>query len=159
MDAGTNAGIQNTQEICRGSRFTPKCDGKSHEKRCCTINQINMLLRGVALLAGCYIIGQIIGESLGQLLRINNNVGGVGFAMLLLILAQNELEKRNLFHVEMGEGVMFWSKMYIPVIVAMSAVQNVRVAFNNGILALLAGILPVVLCLLFMPILSKSKAE
>jgi malonate transporter MadL subunit len=59
--------------------------------------------------------------------------------------------------VEMGEGVMFWSKMYIPVIVAMSSIQNVRVAFNNGLLALLAGILPVVICLLFMPILSKSK--
>ncbi len=118
-----------------------------------------MLLRGVALLAGCYIIGQIIGESLGQILGINNNVGGVGFAMLLLILAQNELEKRDLFHVEMGEGVMFWSKMYIPVIVAMSSIQNVRVAFNNGILALLAGILPVAVSLIFMPILSKSKAE
>jgi malonate transporter MadL subunit len=116
-----------------------------------------MLLRGVALLAGCYIIGQIIGESLGHFLGINNNVGGVGFAMLLLIITQNELEKRDLFHVEMGEGVMFWSKMYIPVIVAMSSIQNVRVAFNNGILALLAGILPVAICLLFMPILSKSK--
>jgi malonate transporter MadL subunit len=54
---------------------------------------------------------------------------------------------------------MFWSKMYIPVIVAMSAVQNVRVAFHNGFLALLAGFLPVALCLVFMPILSKSKAE
>lgn len=115
-----------------------------------------MLLRGVALLAGCYIIGQIIGESLGQYLGINNNVGGVGFAMMLLILSQNELEKRNLFHVEMGEGVMFWSKMYIPVIVAMSSIQNVRVAFNYGYLALLAGILPVVICLLFMPILAKK---
>jgi malonate transporter MadL subunit len=118
-----------------------------------------MLIRGVALLAGCYIIGQIIGESLGHFIGINNNVGGVGFAMLLLIFSQNELEKRNVFHVEMGEGVMFWSKMYIPVIVAMSAVQNVRIAFHNGILALLAGILPVALCLIFMPILSKSKAE
>jgi malonate transporter MadL subunit len=59
--------------------------------------------------------------------------------------------------MEMGEGVMFWSKMYIPVIVAMSSIQNVRVAFNNGFLALLAGILPVAICLIFMPILSKSK--
>jgi malonate transporter MadL subunit len=118
-----------------------------------------MLLRGVALLAGCYIIGQIIGESLGQLLGINNNVGGVGFAMLLLILAQNELEKRDLFHVEMGDGVKYWSKMYIPIIVAMSSIQNVRVAFNNGILALLAGIIPVAICLLFMPLLSKSKND
>lgn len=116
-----------------------------------------MLLRGVALLAGCFITGQLVGETLGRLLGIEANVGGVGFAMLLLILAQNELEKRNLFHVEMGEGIIFWSKMYIPIIVAMSAIQNVRVAFTNGMLAVLAGIIPVVICLVFMPILANKN--
>jgi malonate transporter MadL subunit len=75
--------------------------------------------------------------------------------MLFLILSQNELEKRGLFHLEMGEGVNFWSKMYIPIIVAMSSVQNVRVAFSNGLLALLAGIIPVIACLALMPLLSK----
>jgi malonate transporter MadL subunit len=116
-----------------------------------------MLLRGVALLAGCFITGQLVGETLGRLLGIEANVGGVGFAMLFLILAQNELEKRNLFHVEMGEGIVFWSKMYIPIIVAMSAIQNVRVAFTNGMLAVLAGIIPVVICLVFMPILANKN--
>jgi malonate transporter MadL subunit len=116
-----------------------------------------MLLRGVALLAGCFIIGQLVGETLGRLLGIEANVGGVGFAMLFLILAQNELEKRNLFHVEMGEGIVFWSKMYIPIIVAMSAIQNVRVAFTNGMLAVLAGIIPVIICLVFMPILATKN--
>ena len=116
-----------------------------------------MLLRGVALLAGCFITGQLVGETLGRLLGIEANVGGVGFAMLFLILAQNELEKRNLFHVEMGEGVFFWSKMYIPIIVAMSSIQNVRVALTNGMLAVLAGIIPVVICLIFMPILANKN--
>jgi malonate transporter MadL subunit len=116
-----------------------------------------MLLRGVALLAGCFITGQLVGETLGRLLGIEANVGGVGFAMLFLILAQNELEKRNLFHVEMAEGIVFWSKMYIPIIVAMSAIQNVRVAFTNGMLAVLAGIIPVVICLVFMPILANKN--
>lgn len=116
-----------------------------------------MLLKGVALLAGCFIIGQLIGEGLGQWIGINSNVGGVGFAMLLLILSQNELEKKGIFHPEMGEGILFWSKMYIPIIVAMSAVQNVKVAFINGWLAILAGIIPVIICLLFMPLLSKKE--
>lgn len=114
-----------------------------------------MLLRGVALLAACFVAGQILGETLGRLLGIQANVGGVGFAMLFLIFSQNELEKRGLFHLEMGEGVNFWSKMYIPIIVAMSSVQNVRVAFSNGLLALLAGIIPVIACLALMPLLSK----
>jgi malonate transporter MadL subunit len=114
-----------------------------------------MLIRGVALLAGCFIIGQLIGETLGRWLHIDANVGGVGFAMILLILVQNELEKRGFFSKEMEEGVMFWSKMYIPVIVAMSAIQNVKVALSSGMVALLAGIVPVLLCLAMMPFISK----
>lgn len=120
-----------------------------------------MLIKGVALLAACYIVGQLIGETLGRLLHIDANVGGVGFAMLLLILSQNWLEKRGWFGQDIEDGVQFWSKMYIPIIVAMSAVQNVRVALSSGLLALLAGILPVLVCLAIMPLISKlnKKAE
>jgi malonate transporter MadL subunit len=119
-----------------------------------------MILRGVALLSGCFIIGQITGETLGRWLHIDANVGGVGFAMLLLILAQKELEKRNLFPKEMEDGVQFWSKMYIPIIVAMSAIQNVRVALSSGMVALLAGIVPIIICLAMMPLISKiSKTQ
>jgi malonate transporter MadL subunit len=114
-----------------------------------------MLIKGVALLAACYILGQLIGETLGRLLQIDANVGGVGFAMLLLILAQNWLEQRGLFHLEMEQGVLFWSKMYIPVIVAMSAVQNVRVALSSGLVALLAGLIPVCICLATMPLIAR----
>ncbi len=114
-----------------------------------------MLVRGVALLAGCFIIGQLIGETLGKWLHIDANVGGVGFAMILLILSQNELQKRGLFSKEMEDGVMFWSKMYIPIIVAMSAIQNVRVALSSGMVALLAGIVPIIVCLATMPFISK----
>ena len=114
-----------------------------------------MLVRGVALLAGCYIAGQLLGESLGRLLHIDANVGGVGFAMVLLILSQHWLEKQGLFNSEMESGVLFWSKMYLPVIVAMSAIQNVKAAFSSGLVALLAGIIPVVVCLATMPLISK----
>ncbi len=114
-----------------------------------------MLVRGVALLAGCFIIGQLTGETLGRWLHIDANVGGVGFAMILLILSQNWLEKRGLFAKEMEEGVLFWSKMYIPVIVAMSAIQNVKMALSSGMVALLAGIIPVVICVAMMPLISK----
>ncbi len=114
-----------------------------------------MLIKGVALLSGCFILGQLIGETLGRILHIDANVGGVGFAMILLILSQNYLEKRGLFNTEMESGVMFWSKMYIPVIVAMSAIQNVKVALSSGMVALLAGIIPVIICLATMPFISK----
>ena len=45
-----------------------------------------MIIYGVALLAFCYVVGQILGEFLGKLIGVNANVGGVSFAMLLLIL-------------------------------------------------------------------------
>ena len=114
-----------------------------------------MQFRGVALLAGCFIVGQLLGETLGRLIHIDANVGGVGFAMLLLVFAQNWLEKQNRLTPQLVGGIQFWSNMYIPVIVAMSSVQNVRVAVSSGFLALFAGLIPVLLCLFLVPVLAK----
>ena len=116
-----------------------------------------MIIKGVALLAGCYIAGQLIGETLGHLIGADANIGGVGFAMLLLIFAQHQLEKRDRFTPDMKAGILFWSNLYIPVIVAMAAVQNVRMAVSGGLVALLAGTIPVGLCLLFLPLLARTK--
>lgn len=114
-----------------------------------------MMIYGVAVLAGCFIAGQLIGEALGRLLHIDANVGGVGFAMLLLILVNQWMHKRKWFTTEMESGVLFWSNLYIPVIVAMSAIQNVNGAASGGWVALLAGIVPTGLCLSMIPLLSR----
>ena len=118
-----------------------------------------MVLYGVAILSACFIMGQLTGESLGKLLHIEANVGGVGFAMLFLILASQWMHKRKWFSAEMDKGVMFWNKMYLPVIVAMSASQNVAVAITGGYVALLAGGLAVVLCFLLIPVFSKISKK
>ena len=118
-----------------------------------------MQFRGVALLAGCFIIGQTLGETLGRLLHVDANVGGVGFAMLLLVFAQSWLEKRDGLNPQLVSGIQFWSNMYIPVIVAMSATQNVRVAVSSGFVALVAGLVPVTICLLLVPVLTKSTQK
>ena len=116
-----------------------------------------MLVYGVAVLAGCFITGQIIGEVLGRLLGIDANVGGVGFAMLLLILVNQWMHKRKLFSAEMEKGVMFWSNMYIPVIVAMAAIQNVKAAVSSGMIAILAGIIPTVICFMLIPVITRMS--
>ena len=46
-----------------------------------------MMIYGVALLSGCSLVGLFVGELLGKLLGVQANVGGVGIAMLLLVLA------------------------------------------------------------------------
>ena len=114
-----------------------------------------MTIYGVAILAACYVIGQLFGEGLGKILGIDANVGGVGFAMLLLILLTNWMQKRQMLPIETERGVGFWSNMYIPVIVAMSATQNVRVAMSGGMLAVLAGIIPTAVAFAMIPLLSK----
>jgi malonate transporter MadL subunit len=114
-----------------------------------------MVIYGVALLAGCFIAGQIIGQVLGRILNIDANVGGVGFAMLLLIFLQQWMYKKNWFNPEMTSGINFWNKMYIPVIVAMSATQNVKAAFSSGMVAILSGIIPTVICFLLIPVMVK----
>ena len=114
-----------------------------------------MIIYGVALLAFCYVVGQILGEFLGKLIGINANVGGVGFAMLLLMVLLDWAKKKKYFDTTTGSGIQFWSQMYIPIIVAMAATQNVKAAVSGGFIALLAGIVPSVICFFAIPFISR----
>ncbi len=114
-----------------------------------------MVIYGVAILSFCYLAGQLLGEILGKLMGVQANVGGVGFAMLLLILLNSWLEKSGYFKKETEEGIQFWSQMYIPIIIAMAATQNVKLAFSSGMVAILVGIIPAFLCFLAIPLISK----
>jgi malonate transporter MadL subunit len=113
------------------------------------------MIYGVALLAACYLVGQTIGELLGRWLNINSNVGGVGFAMLLLILVNQWMHQRKWLTTEMEKGILFWSNLYIPVIVAMSSIQDVQAATAGGMVALFTGIIPVALCIMMLPLLMR----
>ena len=114
-----------------------------------------MKIYGVAILAGCYLMGKLLGDILGVWLNIDGNVGGVGFAMALLIFANTWLRKRGSLMPETEQGVLFWSAMYIPIVIAMSATQNVKAALSGGWVAVLAGIGCTLLCLMLVPVLSK----
>ena len=45
-----------------------------------------MTIYGTALLAACHLAGILLGDLLGRALGMKTNVGGVGLAMLLLIV-------------------------------------------------------------------------
>lgn len=91
-----------------------------------------MIIYGVALLSLCTLAGLFIGEILGVLLGVPANVGGVGIAMLLLIFVGSYLGKRGLLSAKTEQGVEFWSAVYIPIVVAMAAQQNVLGALSGG---------------------------
>lgn len=116
-----------------------------------------MIIYGVAVLAACFLAGKVVGEYLGQLIGIDANVGGVGFSMILLILVTQWLQKVKGWNTQAEAGVMFWSNLYIPVIVAMSAIQNVKGALSSGMIAVLTGIIPTAICFMLVPWLSRRR--
>ena len=114
-----------------------------------------MIVYGVAMLSVCLILGMLIGESLGVALNVEANVGGVGIAMLFLVFASNSEKFKTLTQGVAGTGINFWSAMYIPIVVAMAARQNVAAAVDGGLLALLAGVAAVIVSFALVPVLSK----
>lgn len=114
-----------------------------------------MVIYGVSLLAFSFLAGQMIGEIFGKIIGVDANVGGVGFAMLILILVNTWFVKKKYITYTAEEAIQFWSNMYVPIVVAMSASQNVRAAVSGGLLALFAGIIPMTICFLCIPLISK----
>lgn len=98
-----------------------------------------MVFYGTALLAGCLITGLAIGQVIGSALGVESDIGGVGIAMLLLIGATTWLSRRGFWSPTAAPGVQYWGDVYIPIVVAMAASQNVRGALTGGALALAAG--------------------
>lgn len=118
-----------------------------------------MVIYGVALLAGCMMLGLATGDVLGQMLGIEANLGGVGIAMLLLIFATGHLKARDKLPDATVSGINFWNAMYIPIVVAMAASQNVAAALSGGTVALLAGALAVVLGLAMVPVFAGKPSR
>jgi malonate transporter MadL subunit len=114
-----------------------------------------MIVYGVALLALCSVAGLAAGEALGVLLGVKANVGGVGFAMLLLMALTGWLGQRGRFTPPSASGIAFWSAMYIPIVVAMAAQQNVVGAIKGGPVAILAGVIAVGASLVVVPLIAR----
>lgn len=114
-----------------------------------------MIIYGVALLSICTLLGLLIGDLLGAAIGVKANVGGVGFAMLLLLFASEHLKRSGHFTPSSAQGVGFWTAMYIPVVVAMAAQQNVLGAVRGGPMAILAGALATTVCFALIPAIDR----
>ncbi|MBE0404719.1 malonate transporter subunit MadL [Halomonas citrativorans] len=114
-----------------------------------------MVIYGVALLAGCMLVGLWAGDVLGMLLGVNSNVGGVGIAMLMLIFLGGYLMDKGKMPSGTESGITFWNGMYIPIVVAMAASQDVAAAFDGGMIALLASLVAVGASFALVPALTR----
>ena len=114
-----------------------------------------MIVYGVAILSFCLLVGKFAGDLLGILIGVEANVGGVGIAMLLLIVLSNLSSHKYKMKPLSESGISFWSAMYIPIVVAMAAKQNVFAAISSGWLAVITGIAAVVISFALIPLLSR----
>ena len=115
-----------------------------------------MEIYGFGILGLCMFIGFFFGKLLAGALGLSGDVGGVGFAMVLMIAMCAILEKRGKsFSPQTEKGIAVVSSLYIPVVVAMSMNQNVYTAITQGLVPIAAGALATVASLLLVPVLSK----
>ena len=113
------------------------------------------MIYGVALLSACAFIGSFLGELLGEAIGLGKDVGGVGFAMVLLLIVTNSKKINKILPQDYTKGINFWKEMFIPVIIAMSASTDVVHALNGGALALTLGVGIVIIMLLLSPVFNK----
>jgi len=131
--------LQNTAHLARHTTETP------------------MIILGTALLAVCHLLGIFLGDLLGQALGVKTNVGGVGIAMLLLIFARLYMQKRDFLPKLTELGVEYWGAMYIPVVVAMAAQQDMVAALRGGPVALLSAIAAVAVCACVIAVINRAE--
>ena len=116
-----------------------------------------MIIYGTALLAVCHLLGIFLGDLLGHALGVKTNVGGVGIAMLLLIVIRLYMAKKNILPKLTELGVEYWGAMYIPVVVAMAAQQDVVAALRGGPVALLSALGAVALCACVIAVINRTE--
>ena len=103
-----------------------------------------MIIYGTALLAVSYLLGVFLGGLLGKLLGVDANIGGVAIAMILLIVGKEMLAKRGYLPKTTQFGVLYWAGMYIPIVVAMAAGQNVVAALSGGMVAAVVSVIALI---------------
>ena len=114
-----------------------------------------MVIYGVALLSFCMLMGVFVGDILGEIMGVQANVGGVGIAMLLLLVLSNLGSREFTLKPITENGIGFWSAMYIPIVVAMAARQNVCSALSGGWMAIIAGVTAVAASFAVIPVLAR----
>jgi malonate transporter MadL subunit len=114
-----------------------------------------MIIYGTALLSACLLAGLTLGRCLGELLGVDADIGGVGIAMILLILGCDWLHRSGRMKPPTEAGISFWGQIYVPIVVAMAASQNVLGALSGGLMAILAGLAVVIVCFVLVGVLVR----
>lgn len=118
-----------------------------------------MPIYGTALLSLCLLTGLTVGRMIGAALGVDADIGGVGIAMILLIIGCDWLHRTGRMKPPTEAGITFWGNIYVPIVVAMAASQNVRGALSGGVMAALAGLSAVGLSFVLVAVLAKKGSK
>lgn len=117
------------------------------------------MIYSLVTIAVCMLLGKYIGTLLGTAVGIGADVGGVGFAILLMLFVTNCSKFTFTKRQDFIQGMHFWKKMYIPVVVAMAASQNVFRMLTSGMVAIIGGAAAVAFPFLLLYLLHKFGAK
>ena len=115
------------------------------------------MIYSLVTLSLCMIVGKYVGLLLGTLVGIDADVGGVGFAIILLVIVTNSPKFTFAQTKEFKDGVNFWKQMYMPVVVALAAIQNVYRMLTSGMVAIVAGSAAVAVPFLIVYLIHKHE--
>jgi malonate transporter MadL subunit len=118
-----------------------------------------MPIYGTALLSFCLLIGLALGRLIGFMLGVDADIGGVGIAMILVIVGCDVLRRRGLMKEPTECGITYWGQIYVPIVVAMAASQNVLGALSGGMMAVVAGLSTVTLSFLLVGVLARKSQK
>lgn len=116
------------------------------------------MIYGTAALSACMLLGTLIGNVFGDVIGAGREIGSVGFAILLLIFLTNsklEFVQKPAF----VQGVAFWKAMFIPMVIALTATQDVFHMISSSIVAIIAGAAAVGASFLMLWVLHKLSEK
>jgi malonate transporter MadL subunit len=79
--------------------------------------------------------------------------------MLLLIFARLYMEKNDKLPKLTELGVEYWGAMYIPVVVAMAAQQDMVAALRGGPVAILSAFAAAAVCACVISVINRTEAK
>jgi len=123
------------------------------------MTMLGTIIIGTAVLAVCHLSGAYFGDVLGWAIGAKANVGGVGIAMLMLILVRLYMVKKGILQKKFEDGVNYWAALYIPVVVAMAATQNVVAALRGGHVAVLAAVAAFTSCFCIISFINRMESK
>ena len=83
-----------------------------------------MVIYGTTVISISLFLGTLIGDILGKITGIDSNIGGVGFAMIILLVITGYILPTEKMRADTKAGLQFWQGMYVPVAIVITRVRS-----------------------------------